>query len=306
MTTISRFSRQNDAGLRALNVVLWKDLVFVLVLVLESKGPYLWSITGSLLLVTNQCILPFCIIPVSALRTFVDIDWAPNLKRWSASCNLLQLFGICLGRISQPYLLELTFQGQITLGWGGLFVRSHSFSRVFIRYICFSGMCQESTAELGLVSLLVKCLEMSSCPSLSSLATRQFRTKCILALSICVEQCGKHVLTVKVLLLTGAECSVKPAENLRRRIHSSWYFQNWFLCESPRNQITQHGMGVNIFLFDYFLSLFCGLWVISWANARDNKHSNQIFPKRGVTSTIPPKRPSLLSSHFNPIRGPFL
>ncbi|XP_015752571.1 PREDICTED: telomere repeats-binding bouquet formation protein 1-like isoform X1 [Acropora digitifera] len=51
------------------------------------------------------------------------------------------------------------------------------------------GMCQESTAELGLVSLLVKCLEMSSCPSLSSLATRQFRTKCILALSICVEQC---------------------------------------------------------------------------------------------------------------------
>ena len=40
MTTVSRFSRQNDAGLRALNVVLWENLVHVVVLVLESKGPY--------------------------------------------------------------------------------------------------------------------------------------------------------------------------------------------------------------------------------------------------------------------------
>ena len=40
MTTLSRFSRQNDAGLGALNVVLWENLVLVVVLVLESKGPY--------------------------------------------------------------------------------------------------------------------------------------------------------------------------------------------------------------------------------------------------------------------------
>ena len=40
MTTVSRFSRQNDGGLRALNVVLWENLLLVVVLVLESKGPY--------------------------------------------------------------------------------------------------------------------------------------------------------------------------------------------------------------------------------------------------------------------------
>ena len=38
MTTVSRFSRQNDVGLRALNVVLWENLVLVVVLVLESKA----------------------------------------------------------------------------------------------------------------------------------------------------------------------------------------------------------------------------------------------------------------------------
>ena len=40
MTTVSRFSRQNDVGLRALNVVLWENFVLVVVLVLESKGTY--------------------------------------------------------------------------------------------------------------------------------------------------------------------------------------------------------------------------------------------------------------------------
>ena len=40
MTKVSRFSRQNDAGLRALNVVQWENLVLVVALVLESKGPY--------------------------------------------------------------------------------------------------------------------------------------------------------------------------------------------------------------------------------------------------------------------------
>ena len=39
MTSVSRFSRKNDAGLRALNVVLGENLVLVLVLVLESKDP---------------------------------------------------------------------------------------------------------------------------------------------------------------------------------------------------------------------------------------------------------------------------
>ena len=47
MTTVSRFSRQNEAGLRALNVVLRENLVLVVVLVLESKGP-LYAI--------NQCL----------------------------------------------------------------------------------------------------------------------------------------------------------------------------------------------------------------------------------------------------------
>ena len=40
MTTASRFSRQNDTGLRVLNANLWGNLVLVLFLVLESKGPY--------------------------------------------------------------------------------------------------------------------------------------------------------------------------------------------------------------------------------------------------------------------------
>ena len=41
MTTVKRFPRQNDAGLRALNVFLGENLVLVVVLVLESEGPYL-------------------------------------------------------------------------------------------------------------------------------------------------------------------------------------------------------------------------------------------------------------------------
>ena len=38
MTMVSRFSRQNDAGLRTLNVVLYENLLLVAVLVLESKA----------------------------------------------------------------------------------------------------------------------------------------------------------------------------------------------------------------------------------------------------------------------------
>ena len=40
MTKVSRFSRQYDAGLGALIVVLWENLVIVLFLILEWKGPY--------------------------------------------------------------------------------------------------------------------------------------------------------------------------------------------------------------------------------------------------------------------------
>ena len=39
MMTVSHFYRQNDAGLRALNVVLWESLALIPVLVRESKGP---------------------------------------------------------------------------------------------------------------------------------------------------------------------------------------------------------------------------------------------------------------------------
>ena len=46
MTTVSRFPRQNDVGLRALNVVRWENLVLVVVLVLESKGLYYEAVEG--------------------------------------------------------------------------------------------------------------------------------------------------------------------------------------------------------------------------------------------------------------------
>ena len=40
MTTVSRFSRQNDADLHALNVGLWENLAPVVLLVFESKALY--------------------------------------------------------------------------------------------------------------------------------------------------------------------------------------------------------------------------------------------------------------------------
>ena len=49
MTTVSRFYRQNDAGLRALNVVLWENLVLVVVLVLGSKALYFSEPPGQIL-----------------------------------------------------------------------------------------------------------------------------------------------------------------------------------------------------------------------------------------------------------------
>ena len=38
MTTVSRFSRQNDTGLRVLNDILWDNVELVVVLVLEAKA----------------------------------------------------------------------------------------------------------------------------------------------------------------------------------------------------------------------------------------------------------------------------
>ena len=46
MTTVSRFSRQNDVGLRALSVALWQNLVLVVVVILESKALYLHKYKG--------------------------------------------------------------------------------------------------------------------------------------------------------------------------------------------------------------------------------------------------------------------
>ena len=40
MTTVSRSPRQNDAGLRALKVIVSENLELVFVLALGSKGPY--------------------------------------------------------------------------------------------------------------------------------------------------------------------------------------------------------------------------------------------------------------------------
>ena len=46
MTTVSRFSRQNDVGLRAHNVALWENAVLVVALVPESKALCYWHRAG--------------------------------------------------------------------------------------------------------------------------------------------------------------------------------------------------------------------------------------------------------------------
>ena len=48
MTTVSRFSRQNDVGLRAHNVALWENAVLVVALVPESKALCYWHRAGIL------------------------------------------------------------------------------------------------------------------------------------------------------------------------------------------------------------------------------------------------------------------
>ena len=73
MTSVSRFSRQNDVGLRALSVVLWENLVLVVVLVLESKS---WTEQGNalaLLTLHPKSVWNRCILKVMA-------DMFPKLK----------------------------------------------------------------------------------------------------------------------------------------------------------------------------------------------------------------------------------
>ncbi|XP_020616593.1 telomere repeats-binding bouquet formation protein 1-like [Orbicella faveolata] len=53
-------------------------------------------------------------------------------------------------------------------------------------------VCLDSSADLGLVSLLIKCLDISQTPGVDDAVSKTFRTKCILALSICVDQCERN------------------------------------------------------------------------------------------------------------------
>ncbi|CAH3014912.1 unnamed protein product, partial [Porites evermanni] len=55
------------------------------------------------------------------------------------------------------------------------------------------GMCQESAADLGLVSLLLQCLHITQLsPDVNAALAKQLRTKCVLALSICVDQSERN------------------------------------------------------------------------------------------------------------------
>lgn len=55
-------------------------------------------------------------------------------------------------------------------------------------------ICQDSAADLGLVTLLLKCLALiTPATQVDGAAAKQFKTKCILALSICIDQSGKRL-----------------------------------------------------------------------------------------------------------------
>lgn len=54
-------------------------------------------------------------------------------------------------------------------------------------------MCQEGAADLGLVSLLLQCLHITQLsPEVNVALAKQLRTKCVLALSICVDQSERN------------------------------------------------------------------------------------------------------------------
>ncbi|XP_058940728.2 telomere repeats-binding bouquet formation protein 1 isoform X1 [Pocillopora verrucosa] len=54
-------------------------------------------------------------------------------------------------------------------------------------------ICQDSAADLGLVTLLLKCFAViSQATRVDDAAAKQFKTKCILALSICIDQSERN------------------------------------------------------------------------------------------------------------------
>lgn len=54
-------------------------------------------------------------------------------------------------------------------------------------------ICQDSAADLGLVTLLLKCLALiTPATQVDGAAAKQFKTKCILALSICIDQSERN------------------------------------------------------------------------------------------------------------------
>ncbi|KAL9984274.1 hypothetical protein ACROYT_G006549 [Oculina patagonica] len=67
--------------------------------------------------------------------------------------------------------------------------------------------CLDSAADLGLVPLLIKCLDMSRTPGVDDAVARQFRTKCIVTLSICVDQSETH--TQQLREMQGVELLVE-------------------------------------------------------------------------------------------------
>ena len=60
-------------------------------------------------------------------------------------------------------------------------------------FFFFPEMCQESATDLGLVSLLLQCLHITQLsPEVNVALAKQLRTKCVLALSICVDLSGGY------------------------------------------------------------------------------------------------------------------
>ena len=91
MSMVSRFSRQNDAGLRALNVSLWENLVLVVVLVLGSKGPWMFIATtsnfhdGMLLYTVHSCLS--CAASNYKITTYIDNE--ENCNNQQGTCCIV-------------------------------------------------------------------------------------------------------------------------------------------------------------------------------------------------------------------------
>lgn len=69
-----------------------------------------------------------------------------------------------------------------------------SFPSISSLFTTVSVICQDSAADLGLVTLLLKCFAViSQATRVDDAAAKQFKTKCILALSICIDQSGKKL-----------------------------------------------------------------------------------------------------------------